>query len=78
MLLNFSMRKKKNLNNLTTALDAVSNLLLKKHYNLNWTEMSFISVFSVCLLSRDTRNARIKWYGLKLTSRHCAFKIVMK
>lgn len=36
------------------------------------------AVFSVCLLSRDARNARIKWYGFRQSSRHCAFKTLMK
>lgn len=36
------------------------------------------AVLSACLLSRDTGNARIKWYRFRLSSRHCAFKTVVK
>lgn len=36
------------------------------------------AVFSACLLSRDSRNARIKWYRFRLSSRHCTFKTVVK
>lgn len=36
------------------------------------------AAFSVCLLSRDTGNARIKWYRFRLSLRHCTFKTVVK
>lgn len=65
---------------MNAALNTVSNVLIKKHYKWNWSEMSFSlsSIFCLPELARDTGNAGIKWYGFRLSSRHCTFKTVVK